>query len=122
MKHSPTIYAEAFWEAAKKSEPQLTANFLKVLRKNGAIAKLPDIIKRIEVLSYRKAGITKLEVISAREVRQELEPALKERFGKNTVIDFSVRPEIIGGVIIKINAETVIDASVKRRIDKLFSK
>ncbi|MFY9461995.1 MAG: F0F1 ATP synthase subunit delta [Candidatus Sungiibacteriota bacterium] len=127
MKHPPAIYAEALLEASeeKKVSSDKMRNFLVMLRKNGDLAKLLDVMRKLEALYYRREGITKVDVISGRELgefKKEVETALRERFGMNSVIDFSVNREIIGGIILKINDELVIDASVKRRLEKLFAK
>ena len=125
MKHPAATYAAAFLEAAKdgKISSEATGRFFKILRRNGDLAKLPEILKNIESLYYKKEGITKVEVVSARVTTKDgVEKALRERFGAKLAVEFSLNPGIIGGIILKINDELVIDASVKRRLEKLFAK
>lgn len=122
MKHTAEIYAKSFLRAveAEGPRPAILRNFLNVVRKNAGLQKLPEILKKIELSFLREKGFAKVEVITARDLASELEPDLKKHFGRNAIILFSVRPEIIGGVIFKINEETVIDASVRRRLKQLF--
>ena len=123
MRHPVAIYAAVFLEAVKdgKMSSDFMRRFLKIVRRNGDLAKLPGILKNIELLYYKKEGIAKVEVISARVFQKdEVAAALRERFGDKLTVDFSLDPSIIGGIILKINDELVIDASVKRRLDKLF--
>lgn len=122
MRYTPATYAAAFWRAVEKKgvTPEITGNFLRLVRRSGDLPKLPEILRRIEKLFYKKSGIKKIEVTTARDMRKELEPKIRERFGKADEINFSTKPEIVGGVIIKINDETIIDASVKARLQKMF--
>lgn len=98
----------------------MVRNFLGMLKRNGDFSRLSEILRFIERFFYKKNGITKVEVTTAREAKKEFESELHERFDKKAEISFTVQPGIIGGTVIKINDETLIDASVKRRIDKLF--
>ena len=123
MKYAPAEYAEAFLEAGGEKPPaEIVRNFFRTLRKNGDLGALPKVLRKVEVLHYSKAGLLKIEVITARDINKDIEPQLKKRFGKKAEIRFEINPEIIGGIILRINDELVIDASVKRRIDKLFQK
>lgn len=125
MKHPAATYAAAFLEAVKsrKISAEALRRFLKMLRRNGDLVKLPEILKNIESLYYKKEGITKVEVVSARMLRKDkIEKALRECFGAKLAVEFLLYPGLIGGVILKINDELVIDASVKRRLEQLFVK
>lgn len=122
MKYPPATYATAFLEAVeeKKMAPEIARRFFSLIRKNGDTGKIAQIVDRVGSLFRKRNGITKVVVVSARDVSSEIKPRLRKRFGKNAEIEFSVRPEIIGGVVVKINDEIVIDASVKRRVEKMF--
>lgn len=122
MKYSPSLYAVAFLAVAEKKgvTREVVGNLLGTLKKNGDLSRLSEVLRFVERFFYKKNGIAKVEVTTAREAKKEFESELHECFGKKAEISFAVQPEIIGGTIIKINDETLIDASVKRRIDKLF--
>ncbi|MDO8500118.1 MAG: F0F1 ATP synthase subunit delta [bacterium] len=124
MRYPSSIYASSLLEASKgkKLSKEVARRFFVILMRNGDTAKLPEILKNLEELYYKKEGITKVEVFSVRDVKEEIEPELKKLFGHNMVTEFNIDKEIVGGVILKINNELVIDASVKRRLEKLFSK
>ncbi len=122
MKYSASCYADTFLELAKgKPAPRaLMRNFLSLVRRNGDMPKLPDILRSIEKKLFAREGIQKVEVTAARDIRKELERRLRAEFGKNADIRFSFTPEIIGGAVIRVNDGILIDASVKRQLDKLF--
>lgn len=123
MKQPPSIYARSLLDAAgDRLETRFVKNFLMILRRNGDLAKLREILRQFERIYFKKQGITKVEVIAARESEKEIASLLRNHFGPKLVLDFTVRPEIDGGVILKINDEFVIDASVKRQLDRLFVK
>lgn len=124
MKYQSTTYAAAFLGAVeeKKFSPEMARRFFSLIRKNGDTEEITKVIEQIGVLFRKKNNITKVMVTSARDVSSEIEQRLRKQFGKNAEIGFSIRPEIIGGVVFTINDETVIDASVKRRMERLFAK
>jgi F-type H+-transporting ATPase subunit delta len=68
-------------------------------------------------LNRVRAGIT-----MAREpddaLRRQITQALEQRLGKEVVPSWSVDPEILGGVIVRLG-DRVLDGSVKRRITRL---
>ena len=123
MKHSLALYANAFVELAgeKRMDRALVRNFLSCIRANGDMPQLTDIIRQIEKLLFTKEGITKVEVQAARDISKEFERGLRAEFGAYADIHFSVTPEIIGGAVIRVQDEILIDASVKRQLDILFS-
>jgi len=123
MKYQPSVYAEAFLEAdGEKLSRGSVRNLLGVLRKYGDLYLLPAVLREIEKIHRAKHGIHKVEVVSARKIQKEVEPRLRERFGSKAAFYFEINPEVIGGIILRINDELVIDASIKRRIDKIFPK
>lgn len=107
---------------AKTGPSKTTANFLKVLLKNGRLGDLPEINSRFEAVLEERSGRVKAEIISARELpaeeKAEFEKNLEKLTGKQVSIDYSVNKEIIGGVITRIGS-TVYDGSVKTKLENL---
>lgn len=122
MKYSPKIYAGGLLSAMEEKKPSsgMVSNFLNILRRNGDFYKLPEVLREAEILMRKTQKITKIEVVGARSFGSGFKQKLTDRFGPKADISFSIKPELIGGVVIKLDDETVIDASVKRRLDKLF--
>jgi F-type H+-transporting ATPase subunit delta len=99
-----------------------TANFLRVLLRNGRLQEIGAIRNRFEDELEQRRGIVSAEVTSARELpeseRSELRARLEQLTGKQVSLNFSVDQNIIGGVVTRIGS-TVYDGSVKTRLDNL---
>lgn len=111
---------EALTARAKPS--RTTANFLRVLLRNGRLVELDHIITRFEAVLEERSGTVSAEVASARELtdgqRTELKLHLEKRTGRQVKIDFAVDPELIGGVVTRIGS-TVYDGSIKTQLENL---
>ena len=124
MNYTPAIYAQSLLEVEREkglSKPTVR-RFVEIVRRNNHTSRLPEIIMRFEDLFYRTRGITRVEITLARRDVEKILPRVRGAFGRKTEVRFSVKPEIIGGVVVTIDRETVIDASVKRQLERMFSK
>lgn len=72
-----------------------------------------------------RLGRVRVEVTVAREqdqaVKARLGQALSGLLGKTAVPHFRVRPEILGGVIVRAG-DTIYDGSLRRRLDRMRRK
>ncbi|MEP6849683.1 MAG: ATP synthase F1 subunit delta [Acidobacteriota bacterium] len=107
----------------EKTRPaKQTANFLRILLKNGRLTELGEINTRFESELESRGGIVSAEVSSARELpegdRNELRINLEKLTGKKIKIDFATDPNLIGGVVTRIGS-TVYDGSVKTQLENL---
>jgi F-type H+-transporting ATPase subunit delta len=106
-----------------KTKPsKTTANFLRVLLRNGRLLDLPEINERFAVVLEERSGTVVADVMSARELseaqRQELKANLEKLTSKHVKLNFAIDPSIIGGVVTRIGS-TVYDASVKTQLENL---
>lgn len=106
-----------------KAKPQpATANFLKILLRNGRLTEIGEINERFDTVLQERSGVLKAEIISAREIgegeRAEFQKELAKLTGKNVQINFTVDQTIIGGVVTRIGS-TVYDGSVKTKLENL---
>jgi F-type H+-transporting ATPase subunit delta len=85
---------------------------------------LPDIIDRLVELATEKRAETVAEVRSSMplndDVRRRLGEALSERTGKAVSVKVMIDPSILGGIIAQVG-DTIIDGSVRHRLDQLRS-
>lgn len=107
---------------AKAKPAQVTANFLRVLLRNGRLADISEINNRFaSVLEERQGGVT-AKITSARPLseqeKQELKTNLEKMTGKRVSPNFEVDQNIIGGVVTTIGS-TVYDGSVKTQLQNL---
>ena len=107
---------------AKTKPTKTTANFLKVLLQNGRLANIGEINERFSSVLEERSGATSAKIISARELpgseRAEFEKNLEKLTGKKVSVNYSVDPDLIGGVVTRIGS-TVYDGSVKTKVENL---
>jgi F-type H+-transporting ATPase subunit delta len=97
-------------------------NFVSVLAEYGRLALLPTIAELFELLKANHEKTMDVEVTSAFEVSDqekiELGAALQRMLQRDINIETEVNKALIGGVVIRAE-DTVIDDSVKGRLEKL---
>ena len=97
-------------------------NFVSVLAEYGRLALLPTIAELFELLKANHEKTMDVEVTSAFDVsdqeKTELGEALQRMLQRDINIETEVNKALIGGVVIRAE-DTVIDDSVKGRLEKL---
>jgi F-type H+-transporting ATPase subunit delta len=88
----------------------------------GRARELPNIIKRLVEMSAAEANKEVAEVRSAvpltDDQRDRLTKALEDATGKQVEVKVVVDPAVLGGIVAQVG-DTVIDGSVRSRLDKL---
>jgi F-type H+-transporting ATPase subunit delta len=88
----------------------------------GRARELPAIIERLVEMSAAEANKAVAEVRSAvpltDDQRDRLAKALEDATGKRVEIKVVVDPSVLGGIVAQVG-DTVIDGSVRRRLDQL---
>lgn len=107
----------------EKSKPApMTANFLRVLLRNGRLTELKQINTRFESVLEERANVVSAKIISARPLgdneKRELQTNLEKMTGKRVNLNFDINDDIIGGVITTIGS-TVYDGSVRTQLENL---
>jgi F-type H+-transporting ATPase subunit delta len=110
-------------ELIKKTKPtKTTANFLRVLLRNGRLTNLAEINRAFGKVLEERAGIIAASVVSARELsdaeKKDLQKNAEKLTGKKVSLNFAVDQTIIGGVVTTIGS-TVYDGSVKTKLENL---
>ncbi|MGI8705280.1 MAG: F0F1 ATP synthase subunit delta [Sphingomicrobium sp.] len=100
----------------------ITSNFLGVLARNGRKGQLQPVIRAFRRLAAKHRGETTAEVVTAHPLSDDqvaaLKSKLKARVGRDVAIDASTDPEILGGLIVRIESQ-MIDASLKTKLNRL---
>ncbi|HKP68378.1 MAG TPA: ATP synthase F1 subunit delta [Pyrinomonadaceae bacterium] len=107
----------------EKARPsRTTANFLRVLLRNGRLTELTEINAKLETVLEERSGSVVAEVTSARDLsgaqQNELKSNLEKLTGKQVKLNFAIDPAIIGGVVTRVGS-TVYDGSVKSQLENL---
>lgn len=101
---------------------ELTGRFAAVTARNGRAGDLKDMLRAFKALAARKRGATSAEVVTADALTQaqlkELKTALKTALGQDVEIRTEVRPEIIGGLIVKVGSR-MFDSSLSTKLEGL---
>jgi F-type H+-transporting ATPase subunit delta len=107
----------------EKTKPsKTTANFLRVLLRNGRLTELGKINERLVSVLEERSGVVSADITSARSLSEaqkaELQTNLEKLTGKRIRANFETDENIIGGVITRIGS-TVYDGSVKTKLEEL---
>lgn len=124
---SPVLTAEDQAKAmsailAKLGASDLTKNFLQILVKNRRLFAVDDMIKAFGALLARERGQVNAEVASAHALTSEqmasLMETLKAAVGKDVIVNSSVDPSLIGGLVVKMGSR-MIDSSIRAKLNSL---
>lgn len=96
--------------------------FLLVLARNGRLVLLGEISRRFEELKAEQERNLDVEVLSTYPLSEaqaeQLKHAMQAKFGKEVRLSSAVDPTLLGGAVVRAG-DTVIDGSVRGRLDKL---
>jgi F-type H+-transporting ATPase subunit delta len=107
----------------EKTRPaKTTANFLRILLRNGRLTELAQINERFAAELEERSGIVSAEIISAHDLRDDERSAIRTRLekltGKRVNLNFDIDEELIGGIVTRLGS-TVYDGSVRTRLENL---
>lgn len=123
MKITPKQYAIALYETTKNvggaELEKRIKNFTTILKKNNALSLADKIIQQYYKYYRTKKNISKIEVASSQKLGSETLNKILEKFSKQVEIEEKIDPSLIGGIVIKIDENTLIDGSVKRKLEDL---
>ena len=106
---------------ADKVSPH-TLGLLTFIVGQGRARQMPQILQELSELAAEARNAVVAEVRSATPLdprqRAALQSALSKATGKKVAVKVMVDPSLIGGIVAKIG-ETIIDGSVKRRLEQL---
>ncbi len=98
------------------------ADFLRLLVDKKRIASLDAIAEHYVALSERAHGIMRGSVTTAVPLapadRDAIVQKLQARTKKTVILSEQVTPELLGGVVVKLQ-DTLLDHSVRRRLDEV---
>ena len=113
---------DALRSALGSSVPAMLVRFLLVVIDRGRQRLIPAIMRDFQALLDRHRGIRHMEVAVARELpegeAEDLAARLSSATGATVIPSVRVRPEIIGGIVIR-EGDTLYDGSLKRQLDAI---
>lgn len=104
-----------------KAHPLVT-NLLRVLNSKGRLSLLPALADRVTRDSDRLLGRVRVLVSSAKTLTSDqidtLTKSLKSRLGLEPVLQTTVDPSLIGGLVIRVG-DLQFDSSIRSRLEQL---
>jgi F-type H+-transporting ATPase subunit delta len=98
------------------------ANFLRVLVRHGRLVLLPQIRIVLTRIQEETAGQGRVRIRTARALteqsRNRIIGELKSRLGFDAILQETVDPSLVGGLVIQIG-DTVFDSSLRSRLKQL---
>ncbi|MEO1039194.1 MAG: F0F1 ATP synthase subunit delta [Pseudomonadota bacterium] len=106
--------------AEKLGLGDLVRNFVAVMARNGRAHEAPAAARAFQALMAKRRGATSADVASADPLTaaqlKELGTALKSALGRDVEVRTEVRPELIGGLIVKVGSR-MFDSSLRTKLD-----
>jgi len=100
----------------------ILTNFLNLLVEKKRAGILPDIAHEMQVMVDEAQNISHASVISAIELdeglKEKIQQTLEKITGNKVILEASVDPSIIGGIIAKVG-DLVLDGSIKTQLNGL---
>lgn len=117
-------FVELFLDVCGQRLTAEGANFVRLLAENRRLGLMPEIVAHFEHRRAEAERRIEADVVSAFALEpaqiENLERALKRRFGREVRVNARVDAALIGGIVIRAG-DTVIDGSVKGRLAALAS-
>lgn len=123
MRYSPEYYAKAFLsllEEYPKEEKRITEGFIRTLAASGDLSRVDEVLEALEKTIAKREGHRRIIVRSARPLTESTLERIRSEFGKSALAANRVVPELLGGVQIIVNGETMIDTTLKRKLAALL--
>lgn len=96
------------------------AGLVDALAANGDLALLPDVIHAVLKITRDEIVIARVTTARPLDAAQEkdLQERLQDKFNKRVRLKIQEDPELLGGLKVRVG-DTVIDASLRGRLDRL---
>lgn len=114
--------ARVLLELAGDARPAGADNLVKLLCVNGRLAALPELAIEFSRLREEAESTLEATITTAVPIEQALADritkVLEQRLGQKVDAQFDQRPEIIGGILVRVG-DQVIDATIVSRLRRL---
>ena len=84
-------------------------------RERGSLAVLSELHRRVRLDRARHTALVESAAPLTDDVRREVEATLTRLYGQGLAMDFSLNPDLIGGLRIRVGSD-VYDGTVQRRL------
>lgn len=123
MKITPKQYAVSLYEltkdASNEESAELIKNFVNLLRFDNNLSMEKRIVEEYQTYCRKQKGISKLRIHSAEKLSPSIVSGIVKHFAGQVEIEEEVDPDLIGGIAVEINDDTLIDGSVRKKLNDL---
>jgi F0F1-type ATP synthase delta subunit len=124
MRYSNRQYAEtllaALADAPEEKRGRIVERFLAVLRRRRESGKTRRILKKAEEIYRGTRGVPYVVIESPEHLSEGRKREVRAIFGPSALIREKRNERLIGGVRIFVNDEWLIDATLRRDLEKIF--
>jgi len=123
MKITPKQYAISLYESTikidKAQAERRIKKFVDILKKNNDLSLSNKIIEQYYRHYRNEKNISKIEIVSHKKLNPETLNQIIQKFNKQIEVEEKIDKSLIGGIIIKIDNNLLLDGSVKRKLKNL---
>ena len=123
MKITPKQYAISLYESTKNVDEveinKRIKRFINILKKNNDLFLVDKIIDKFHECYREERNISKIEITSNAKMDSAILNKIIHKFNNQIEVEEKINKSLIGGMVIKINDDTLIDGSVKRKLKEL---
>jgi F-type H+-transporting ATPase subunit delta len=124
--HSKETQMNVFDALAKKAKfTGAVTNLLKLLVENRRLPLLSAIVTETEAYLAEQSGTVPVSIATARKLsatdQKNIQSQIKAVIGKDIIMQAYVDESLIGGIVVQVES-TLIDGSIKTKLDKLERK
>jgi len=124
MRYSVRDYATALAEVAERSSKNevegVVDRFVALLERTGDVSALPKIVRAAGKILRLRTGGKEILIESARPLTGRARAAFKKLAGPKDGFEEKLNPALVAGIRVTVNGERQLDASLKRKLGKLF--
>ena len=121
--HKAKMYAKAFLEAAEgkteEEQKHVAQRLRQLLKKRGDLRLLSHILKEIESLQQGNPAQVVTAFKLSEQAKSTLEKSLEQ---KGFSMQEKVDAHVIGGIVMYLGKEYMIDGTVRGKLQKLWQK
>ncbi len=123
MKITPKQYAISLYESTKNVDQveidKRIKRFIDILKKNNDLSLVDKIVDRFHECYREEKNISKIKITSGAKIDSVTLNKIIHKFNNQIEVEEKIDKSLIGGMVIKINDDTLIDGSVKRKLKDL---
>ena len=126
MKITPKQYAISLYETTKNvdsfKEEERVKNFVGILKKNNDLSLANKIKDEYNKYHREQRNISRIEITSSDKLDSKILNKIIQKFENQIEVEEKIDKSLIGGIVVKVDDDVLIDGSVRRKLEDLRKK